>query len=171
MSSVYDTDILLWAEQQAALLRRVAAGERPNELDWENLIDEVESVGRSQLQAVERLLEVALRYLLLAYGTPDPEPVPHWLVEASAAIRQARKRASPSMIARLDLPEIWLDALDYAGGKLSAQGGAARPLPAVSPFSTEQLLRSTATAPDLLIFLTETSASQTRSVDPGPPHA
>jgi hypothetical protein len=31
MSNLYDTDILLWSEQQADLLRRLAAGERVND--------------------------------------------------------------------------------------------------------------------------------------------
>ena len=47
MSDLYDDDILEWSEQQAALLRRVAAGERLNDAspDWANIIEEVESVG------------------------------------------------------------------------------------------------------------------------------
>ncbi|MDQ2804676.1 MAG: DUF29 domain-containing protein, partial [Pseudomonadota bacterium] len=41
MSDIYDADILSWSEQQAALLRQVAAGERVNEadLDWLNIIE------------------------------------------------------------------------------------------------------------------------------------
>ena len=56
MTDLYEEDVLLWSEQQAALLRRLAAGERVNEqIDWENVIDEVESVGSEQLHAVEIL--------------------------------------------------------------------------------------------------------------------
>ncbi|HEY5302150.1 MAG TPA: DUF29 family protein, partial [Acetobacteraceae bacterium] len=53
MSDLYDTDTLTWSERQAALLRRIAAGERVNDpdLDWPNIIEEVESVGRSDLHA------------------------------------------------------------------------------------------------------------------------
>ncbi|WP_428487199.1 DUF29 family protein [Rhodopila sp.] len=48
MTSLYDEDILLWSERQRDLLRRVAAGEPVNEApDWPNIIEEVESVGRS----------------------------------------------------------------------------------------------------------------------------
>ena len=49
--SDYDTDILIWSERQAELLRRRAVGELINEadLDWSNIAEEVESVGRSQL--------------------------------------------------------------------------------------------------------------------------
>ena len=38
MSDLYEDDILLWSERQAALLRRMAAGERLNDqVDWENV--------------------------------------------------------------------------------------------------------------------------------------
>jgi Domain of unknown function DUF29 len=60
----YDDDILIWSEEQAALLRRVAAGERVNNVDWENVIEEIESVGSEQLHAVEALLGQALRHML-----------------------------------------------------------------------------------------------------------
>ena len=107
MPSLYDTDILLWSEQQAELLRRLSRGERVNDaLDFENLIEEVEAVGRSQFQAVESLLEVALTHLLHIHGTIRPEPVPHWRAEVVAALGKAARRVAPSMVSRLDLPDI-----------------------------------------------------------------
>ena len=48
-ASAYDTDIVTWSERQAELLRRVGAGEHINDLvDWENVAEEIEDVGRSQ---------------------------------------------------------------------------------------------------------------------------
>ena len=41
MSDLYEDDILLWSEHQAEALRRRAA----NEIDWENVAEEIESVG------------------------------------------------------------------------------------------------------------------------------
>ena len=49
MSSLYETDLTAWAEEQAEALRRLAT-EHPEvaaELDLPNLIDEVESMGAS----------------------------------------------------------------------------------------------------------------------------
>ncbi|MBV9250584.1 MAG: DUF29 domain-containing protein [Acetobacteraceae bacterium] len=66
MSGLYDADVLLWSEQQAELLRRRAA----NALDWENLAEEIEDVGRSQLNAVESLLTQALLHYLKAECWP-----------------------------------------------------------------------------------------------------
>ncbi len=49
---LYQRDALAWAEHQAALLRRLARGERLNEMvDWSNVIEEVEDVGPSELRA------------------------------------------------------------------------------------------------------------------------
>jgi len=47
MNDLYDTDTVLWAERQAALLRRMAAGERVNDqVDWENVVEEIADVAR-----------------------------------------------------------------------------------------------------------------------------
>ena len=49
--SLYDEDILVWSEQQAAALRSMASRrDLPNELDLANVIEEIEDVGRSELQ-------------------------------------------------------------------------------------------------------------------------
>ena len=49
MSDLYEADILAWSENQAALLRRLATGERVNnQIDWANVVEEIESVGRSR---------------------------------------------------------------------------------------------------------------------------
>jgi hypothetical protein len=59
---LYERDVLSWAEQQAMLLRRLAAGERLNEtLDWPHIIEEVAEVGLSELPAVMSLLQQAMR--------------------------------------------------------------------------------------------------------------
>lgn len=66
---LYDRDVLIWSEQQAELLRRLAAGERVNDaLDWPNLIEEVESVGRLELHACQSLLRQALVHLLKCHA-------------------------------------------------------------------------------------------------------
>ncbi|MBV8574866.1 MAG: DUF29 family protein [Acetobacteraceae bacterium] len=54
--ALYERDALAWAEQQAKLLRRLAAGERLNpSVDWPNVIEEVQDVGLSELRTVNRV--------------------------------------------------------------------------------------------------------------------
>jgi len=98
MSELYETDLLLWSEQQAALLRRLAAGEQVNEqVDWGNVIDEVESVGTEQLHAVESLLMQALAHMAKAEAWPSSRDVPHWRAEARRFRIEAAARFAPSM--------------------------------------------------------------------------
>jgi Domain of unknown function DUF29 len=84
--SEYEADVLLWSEHQAALLRRLARGEAVNERpDWDNIIDEVESVGRSELAAVKSLLVQALLHMLKAKAWPEHRDVSHWQAEEAPA--------------------------------------------------------------------------------------
>jgi hypothetical protein len=108
MDSIYDRDILEWSEQQAALLRRHAESERANDgaIDWENVIDEVESVGREQLHAVESLLLQAMLHALKAQAWPESPEVAHWQAEARVFRAQARRRFVPSMRQRIDFAGI-----------------------------------------------------------------
>ena len=85
--SGYDTDILSWSEQQAELLRRIAMGERINsdELDWPNIAEEIESVGRSQLSSVRSHILQAFMHDLKAEAWPLARDVAHWRSEARRA--------------------------------------------------------------------------------------
>jgi hypothetical protein len=113
MGDLYDEDILLWSEHQAELLRRLAAGEPVNERpDWANIIEEVESVGRSDLRAVQSLVLQGLLYMLKAQAWPHAQYVAGWEAEARLYRAQARNAFSASMRQRLDLARIYADALD-----------------------------------------------------------
>jgi Domain of unknown function DUF29 len=47
---LYGDDILLWSENQDALLRRLSSGEQvTDQVDWPNVIDEIEGAGRGRL--------------------------------------------------------------------------------------------------------------------------
>jgi Domain of unknown function DUF29 len=142
MGSLYDADILLWSEQQADLLRRLARGERVNDaVDWENVIEEVGDVGRSEFNSVASVLEVGLTDLLLAHASPRTEPVGHWRSEAITALAGAARRYSPSMGRRIDLDEIWAVAMAAARNKPASDGGPASPLPENCPFAVEDLVQ------------------------------
>jgi hypothetical protein len=94
---LYDRDILIWSEHQAALLRRLAAGERVNEtVDWPNLIEEVEDLGRAELHACESLLRQAMLHLLTLHSGADA-PAAHWRAETLGFLDDAAARFSPAM--------------------------------------------------------------------------
>ena len=74
---LYDRDVIAWSEHQADLLRRLARGERMNDVDWLHVVEEIEDVGLSQLNSVQSYLRQMLVHLLKGHGWPDHVSVPH----------------------------------------------------------------------------------------------
>jgi hypothetical protein len=140
MSDLYDSDILVWSEQQAALLRRLATGERiTHEVDWENVVEEIESVGRNDLHAVNSYLALTLLQMLKPRGWPNAPYVPHWQGEARRFRGEAIDRCSPSLRQRLDLAKIYRRALQALPPTIDGQPPL--PLPQSCPVSLDELLR------------------------------
>lgn len=110
--SDYDTDLLIWSEHQADLLRRLAAGEPMNETpDWANIVEEIEDVGQSSLRAVRSNLLQALLHDLKAQAWPSSRDVPHWRSEARVARIDAADAYAPSMRQKIDVAGIYAKAL------------------------------------------------------------
>ncbi|MBN8606658.1 MAG: DUF29 domain-containing protein [Caulobacterales bacterium] len=67
MSNLYETDAYTWAMRQADALRRRSA----NEIDWDNVAEEIESVGESEARELESRYAVLLAHLLKWRFQPD----------------------------------------------------------------------------------------------------
>jgi hypothetical protein len=79
MSDLYETDTVAWAEQQADLLRRVAAGERPNaEPDWPNIAEEIDSMARTQARELASRIAVIMEHLIKLDVAPTAGPRRGW---------------------------------------------------------------------------------------------
>ncbi len=70
---LYWDDTLAWPEQQATRLRRLAAGEHVNGVDWAHVIEEIEDVGKAELRACANLLTRAMEHLLKLAGWPNSD--------------------------------------------------------------------------------------------------
>lgn len=150
-------DALAWSEQQAGLLRRLAAGERVNDaVDWANVIEEIEDVGLSELRAVRSLLRHAIEHLLKVHGWPDG-PVAHWRRELRTFLADANQTMTPSMRRRIDLPDLYERArLLIAADDLDGQ--PPRPLPETCPFVVEDLIVRGKAPPDVDALLAKLAA-------------
>ncbi len=149
---LYERDALAWAERQAALLGRLAAGERLNEaVDWAHVIEEVRDVGLSELRACQSLLRQALVHLLKLHRAPGDQAANHWRGELVGFLADAQTRFTPSMRQRLELDALWRRAMRQvdAGG----EGGTTHVLPASCPFEAEDLLSDRIDLPALLARL------------------
>jgi Domain of unknown function DUF29 len=113
VSNLYDADILEWSERQAELLRRRAAGDLVNDaaLDWPNIAEEIEDVGRSELRSCRSLLRQALRHMLKAKSWPLSRDAPSWRADAIDFRRQARDAFTPSMRQKIDVFGLYREAL------------------------------------------------------------
>ncbi len=141
-AALYDDDILVWSEQQAEIIRRLGQTRRdlPNELDVENVAEEIESVGRSELAAVESQIQNILVHLIKLLATPDAEAAPHWRGEIFGFHSEIRRRYAPSMRQRIDIAQLWRLARAQALLILSEPSSLAASLPKASPFSLDDLL-------------------------------
>jgi len=139
MADLYDTDVLRWSEQQADLLRRLARGERVNEqIDWENVTEEVESVGRDQLHAVQSLLRQALLHMLKAEAWPLHRDKPIWRADAVGFRTDAASRYAPSMRQRLDVARIYRQAMRALPETMDGQPPIT--MPHTCPLTLDELL-------------------------------
>jgi hypothetical protein len=138
--SEYDSDILVWSEHQAQLLRQHAAGTRANDaaIDWPNIIEEIESVGSEQLHAVTSLLRQALIHMLKAEAWPLSRDAPSWRADAIDFRSQASDRYTLSMRQRLNLARIYRQALRAIPE--TNDGQPPLPLPETCPTTLDELL-------------------------------
>jgi hypothetical protein len=95
--NLYNTDYNLWLEET---VRKLQAKDL-NSIDWENLIEEVASLGRSEKRRIESLLTRLFEHLLkLAYWEAERNyNQNHWKKEVFNFRKQIDKelKASPSL--------------------------------------------------------------------------
>jgi Domain of unknown function DUF29 len=117
-SPSYEADFCAWANSQAETLRRL----QPAELDWPNLVEELEGMARSEARAVKSQLERLLIHLLKWRYEPARRG-PSWevtIINARAEIDDLLKR-SPSLQSQLD--ELFGTAYQRARGEAGAEMG------------------------------------------------
>jgi hypothetical protein len=135
-SSLYQEDFYLWVQTTAKLLRE----KRFNEIDLESLVDEVETLGRSERKAIRSNLKVLLMHLL-KYQYQAEKPSKSWnytIIEHRNRLKDDLKD-SPSL--KPYLQEVFAEV--YQDARLEAAAETNLPLktfPQESPFTPEETL-------------------------------
>lgn len=143
----YDTDFFRWTQEQAARLRARGTAEaefrtRPNEpIDWENVAEEVESLGREEWHRLVRMVEAIIEQALKLEYSYEEEPRRQWRLQMLRAQSQTVRRLkdSPSLASRRD--ELVTEAYEMA--RLAATFGMSvteECLPPECPYETTDLL-------------------------------
>lgn len=131
----YEQDFYGWTQEQAALLK----SGRLNELDIENLIEEVETMGRSEKRALESRLSVLLLHLLKWHYQPSRRGN-SWLFTITEQRLKFQKVLAQNPGLKSEMHIILADAYEYAALKATHETGL-RPdiFPSECPWTLEQL--------------------------------
>ncbi len=88
MDSLYDQDLVLWSEEQARALRAAAGAGWNVPIDWENVAEEIETLGRSERHALRSHIATVVEHLLRLKASAAIDPVRGW----HDTIRRTRRK-------------------------------------------------------------------------------
>ncbi|MBD2693118.1 DUF29 domain-containing protein [Anabaena catenula] len=135
-ANLYNQDFYLWIETTAKQLK---AGKFAD-VDLENLIEEIESMGRNEKQALESNLIILLMHLL-KYKYQSEKRTNSW----KSTIREHRRRLtrsfkdSPSL--KTYFQEVFIECYQDARKQASDETGLVLDIfPVESPFNTDECL-------------------------------
>lgn len=123
----YEDDLFAWTQEQAALLRAHAA----DGIDWENLAEEIESMGGRDRRELESRLAVVLLHLLKWQAQPALRGS-GWRKTLRTQRREIRKLLKQSPSLRREVPGLLReayadavkDAIDETGLRADVFSGA-----------------------------------------------
>jgi len=135
--SLHEEDFYAWTQLQADLLRRL----QPigNSFDAENVAEEIEDLGRSELRAAQSLCEHIIEHFLkLEYSGLD-DPAEHWRDEIVEWRLQLEKTLTRSIETKLDLPARYQAAIRLVRRLERDVPGLTRRLPTFCPYTLGQI--------------------------------
>jgi hypothetical protein len=136
LKQLYELDDAQWLEETVNLLKK----HQFQQLDLDNLIEELEDLGREKKNAVASLSEQIIRHLLLLqYWTREAEyNSVHWQEEIYNSRTQLRRKITTNLRNYLEkeLNSIYQDALGFV--KIKTVNSVV--FPPDCPYSLEQLL-------------------------------
>ncbi|BDI15673.1 hypothetical protein ANSO36C_14750 [Nostoc cf. commune SO-36] len=137
LKELYEIDENLWLEETIKLLK----ANHLEKLDLENLIEDLENLGRRDKAKVANLLEQIIRHLLLLqYWTEEtPYNSGHWKAEIRSFRNELKRNLTTNLYQFLEkeLASIYDDALGYVIDKTE---GKLDNLPQSCIYTLDQLL-------------------------------
>jgi hypothetical protein len=134
--SLYEQDFYQWIEEQAALLKAGAL----SQLDVENLIEEVESMGKSQKKELYSRLIILISHLLKWDYQPDQRPK-SWKSTILTQRKELKLLLMDNPSLRRLIPEavnqIFEDSVDFAVDETGLPESA---FPETCPYSIENIM-------------------------------
>ncbi|MEH2203889.1 MAG: DUF29 domain-containing protein [Nostoc sp.] len=117
LKTLYESNYLQWLEETIKCLR----ARQLAEVDYENLIEELEDLAKNEKRRVKSLLEQIIRHLLLYqyWDLEKPKNANHWAAEIISFRNQLNEDLSVNLRNHLEenLSIIYSNALDYVKAK------------------------------------------------------
>ncbi len=103
MSNLYETDFVKWAFEQAKALSEHDI----KSLDWSNLKEEIEALGREQLNAINSLLKQVIIHRLKLDYLQDELNHNHWESDMNVFVDQIEDKLTPTLKNKIDISKIY----------------------------------------------------------------
>ena len=129
--TLYDKDFALWVEETVSQLK----AKEFNQVDWENLIEEVESLGKRDKRELKNRLITLFEHILKRNYVPLPDCYRGWEVTIKRTQSKLRDIIADSPSLRNLLLEIYCDCYHEALENMRIEYDA--DFPAVHPFSDD----------------------------------
>jgi hypothetical protein len=139
-SELYDGDYYAWIQEQVSALRQ----RRIEDVDWDNVAEEVEDLGKSERRSIQSQLETIIEHLLeLAYtrGATRIRNARLWKGSANVARMKLTQLLEESPSLRTKLEELFAKA--YRTGRIRALSTSKLPdesIPALAPWPLSQVM-------------------------------
>jgi hypothetical protein len=138
---LYDEDFYAWTQHQATVLRTMAVAD--NRFDRENIVEEIEGLGRSERDAVRSQIRRIIDHLLKLAYSPAQQPRFDWMASIVDARATLEDKLSPTLRqdAGAALQKLYRDGRRQA--ELALRGynedEAAGALPQTCPYSLDDI--------------------------------
>jgi replication fork clamp-binding protein CrfC len=135
IKTLYESNYLQWLEETIKCLKNRQLAD----VDYENLIEELEDLAKKEKRRVRSLLEQIIRHLLLSqyWDLEKPRNANHWAAEIISFRNQLNEDLSVNLRNHLEdnFSIIYSNALDYVKAKTNLTN-----LPELCPYTLEQIL-------------------------------
>lgn len=137
----YGHDTAAWAAEQAELMRQ----RRYDLIDWDNVIEEIEDVGKSERRAIESRAARVIEHLVKLDYSKDAYPRAKWRGSVRLHRESLKELLAENRSLSAQLPQLlrtaWADA--HSAAERNLRDDEFRFVPDAMPYAPEQLLDDT----------------------------
>ncbi|MGK7939617.1 MAG: DUF29 domain-containing protein [Crocosphaera sp.] len=131
MLNLYDTDFVEWTIKQGQALK----DHNIKALDWENLKEEIEDLGKEQIHAVSSFVKRLIEHKLKLDYSPDHYPRNHWRTEINNFQDEIERRLTKTLLKKINIEK------EYERAKRLVLSEYKLNLPDQCPYDFEELMR------------------------------